>query len=398
MNDKSKTMCWTSRAYLLVVSIQCLFVVWRTDKLRYRTLIRELRFAFSNGVRGDFFKILFEHLLVPNYRLKANVKLGRPSFAVYRKFFELIQSVELHDAATLQKRKMPRYLLIRDGAMGDVLMLTPVVHALYAAHEGDISIDVATHAKVVFDNNPYVNQVMSPKQLIRGVHTYDVVIDLNGVYERMPNTHPVNAYAKVVLGVAEFSKKLELYPTPADIALIDEVVQKIGAPFVVVHQFSHDWPNRTIEPEVWAQAVDAMTASGSMKVVYVGTAQDLAPVRDAKHEDHRARYNLQQLSVLISKSQGFIGGDSGPSHVAATTDVPIVVFYTCAHHEARMPLREGGLFLPIFPALDCYGCLTRRSVPRLGYFCEREDNACVALAAHPKLKESIQNFLSKRPE
>lgn len=398
MTDKQITMRWTTWVYLVLVSVRCLFVVWRTDRPRYKALVRSLRTALSAGARGDFFKILFEQLLIPNYRLKASVKLGRPSLTVYRKFFELIQSVESSDVPAVQERKKPRYLLIRDGAMGDVLMLTPVVRALHTAHAGDISIDVVTHARVVFDHNPYVNQVISPKQLIRGVHTYDVVIDLNGVYERMPNTHPVNAYAKVMLGVSEFSKKLELYPTPADVALIDEVVQKIGAPFVVVHQFSHDWPNRTIDPAVWAQAVDAITASGSMKVVYVGTEQDLAPVCDAQHEDHRARYSLQQLSVLISKSQGFIGGDSGPSHVAATTDVPIVVFYTCAHHETRMPLREGGRFLPIFPALDCYGCLTRRTVPRLGYFCEREDNACVALAAHPKLKESIQNFLSKRFE
>lgn len=377
MTDKPITMRWTTWVYLVLVSLRCLFVVWRTDRPRYRALMRSLFMTLSAGARGDFFQILLEQLVIPNYRLKANIQLGRPSLTVYRKFFELIQSVESRDAPALQERNKPRYLLIRDGAMGDVLMLTPVVHALHTAHAGDVSIDVATHAAVVFDHNPYVNQVLSPKQLARGVRTYDVVVDLNGVYERMPNTHPVNAYAKVVLGAADFDKKLELYPTPADVALIDEVVKKIGAPYVVVHQFSHDWPNRTIASEVWAQALNAITASGTMKVVYVGTSQDLAPVRDAQHLDHRARYTLQQLSVLIAKSQGFIGGDSGPSHVAATTDVPLAVFYTCAHHEARMPLRAGGRFLPIFPQLDCYGCLTRRTLPRLGYFCERGDNVCV---------------------
>lgn len=392
MTDKPITMRWTTWVYLVLVSVRCLFVVWRADLPRYRALVRSLRIALSAGARGDFFKILFEQLLIPNYRLKASVKLGRPSLTVYRKFFELIQSVESADVLAVQERKKPRYLLIRDGAMGDVLMLTPVVRALHNAHAGDISIDVATHARVVFDHNPYVNQVMSPKQLARGVRTYDVVIDLNGVYERMPNTHPVNAYAKVVLGTADFDKKLALYPSSADVALIDETVKQIGSPYVVVHQFSHDWPNRTIATEVWAQALEAITASGWVKVVYVGTEQDLAPVRDTQHEDHRARYSLQQLSVLIARSQGFIGGDSGPSHVAATTDVPMAVFYTCAHHEARMPLRASGRFLPIFPDLDCYGCLTRRTLPRLGYFCERGDNACVALATYPQLRKSIQNF------
>lgn len=395
MTDKPITMRWTTWVYLVLVSVGCLFVVWRADRPRCCALVRSLRMALSAGARDDFFKILFEQLLIPNYRLKASVKLGRPSFTVYRKFFELIQSVESDDVLAVQERKKPRYLLIRDGAMGDVLMLTPVVRALHNAHAGDISIDVATHARVVFDHNPYVNQVISPKQLARGVRTYDVVIDLNGVYERMPNTHPVNAYAKVVLGTADLDKKLALYPSSSDVALIDEAVKQIGSPYVVVHQFSHDWPNRTIAAEVWAQTLEAITASGWVKVVYVGTEQDLAPVRDAQHEDHRARYSLQQLSVLIARSQGFIGGDSGPSHVAATTDVPMAVFYTCAHHEARMPLRASGRFLPIFPDLDCYGCLTRRTLPRLGYFCERGDNACVKQEAFPSLGESIGKFFTR---
>ena len=392
MTDKPNTMRWTTWLYLVLVSLRCLWSLWRTDRARCRALLRQLRLVFANSSWAGFFKTLCEQLLIPHYRLKPNIKLGRPSLTVYRKFFDLIQSVESGNAYAWQERKKPRYLLIRDGAMGDVLMLTPVVRALYRAHAGDIAIDVATHAGVVFDQNPYVQHVISPKQLARGVHTYDVVMDLNGVYERMPNTHPVNAYAKVVLGVADFDKKLELYPTPDDVALIDEVVHHIGGPFVVVHQFVHDWPNRTIAPEVWAQALDAITASGTVKVVYVGTAQDQAPVLDAQHEDHRARYTLQQLSVLIAKSQGFIGGDSGPSHVAATTDAPMAIFYTCAHHEARMPLREGGRFLPIFPDLDCYGCLTRRTIPRLGYFCERGDNACVS--AFSGVGVTVRDFLN----
>lgn len=378
MIDPHMKMRWTARVYLQLVSIKCLFVIWRADKQRCYTLVNDLRLAYGRGgSRHVFFKLLFEQVLIPNYRLKANVQLGRPSLTIYRKFFELIQSIESNDSPTLQERMKPRYLLVRDGAMGDVLMLTPVVHALHEAHAGEILIDVATHARAVFDNNPYVQHVMSPKQLARGVHTYDVVVDLNGMYERMPNTHPVNAYAKAVLGVRSFNKQLELYPSQDDVLLIDDVVQKIGTPFVVVHQFSHDWPNRTIAPAIWAQVTDAITTLGHLKIIYVGTSQDLAPVHSAQYEDHRARYNLQQLSLLISRSQGFIGGDSGPSHVAATTDVPIAVFYTCAHHEARMPLRETSKFLPIFPALDCYGCLTKRTIPRLGYFCERGDNACV---------------------
>lgn len=386
---------WAAWLYLLLVSIKGLFVMWRIDKARAYSLAKDLWFSYDReGSRNSFFRLLFEQVLIPNYRLKTGIRLGRPSVTIYRKFFDLIQSLESHDLQSLEERMKLRYLLIRDGAMGDVLMLTPVIHALHNAHEGDILIDVATHARAVFDNNPFVNQLLTPKQLARGVRTYDVVVDLNGLYERIPNMHPVNAYAKAVLGTLSFDKKLELYPSANDVLFIDDVVKRIGVPFVVVHQFSHNWPNRTISSAIWAQAIASITESGKLKVIYVGTTQDLAPVLGAQYEDHRARYTLQQLSLLISRSHGFIGGDSGPSHVAATTDVPIAIFYTCAHHEARKPLRDKGKFLPIFPALDCYGCLTKRTIPRPGYYCERGDNACVELVGASDLRASLINFFA----
>lgn len=388
---------WTLWAYLFAVSVKCLLAVWHADKSRCYALLKSMRLAYRRKESQVFFKLLFEQVLVPNYRLKADVRLGRPSVSIYRKFSEIFKYFELKNLVLDQEKIVPRYLLIRDGAMGDVLMLTPIVSALHAAHDGEISIDIATHSKAVFDNNPYVKQVIESRDLARSVTTYDVVVDFNGVYERMPNTHPVKAYAKLILNTnGHFDKKLQLYPSQADVYLMDEVINKIGGPFVVVHQFSHDWPNRTIPTSVWAQTLEAISTSRLLKVIYVGTAQDLAPVCSAQQEDHRGRYTLQQLSLLISKSEGFIGGDSGPSHVAATTDVPIVVFYTCAHHEARMPLRDGGKFLPIYPDIDCYGCLSKSTIPRPGYFCERGDNICVTLLAGQALSESVHNFFVQR--
>ena len=111
-------------------------------------------------------------------------------------------------------------------------------------------------------------------------------------------------------------------------------------------------------------------------VIQIGSPNDFAfQDRDGFH-DHRARYSVQELSLLIAASKGFIGVDSGPSHVAACTDVPMAVFFTCAHHDFRKPLRKNAKFLPLIPALDCYGCLTKNTMQRTNYYCERGDNAC----------------------
>ena len=379
--------------YFYILLIKALVQEWLKCPQETKTFVFEIWRAYRTKESKAFVRFVLRQLLIPHYRLKVKIKLGRPSPTIFRKFHEEIDGDEaLCGDVAVYARQQPKYLIIRDGAMGDVLMLTPVVRALYLRHEGDIAIDVATQARAVFNNNPYVSAVLDPKTLSRGVRTYDVVIDLNEVYERSPQAHPVNTYGKFVLGVCAFDKKLELYPTQEDIRRIDEVVVQIGTPYVVVHHFRHEWPNREIDSKVWDGVLDGFVQQSHLKVIYVGVERDHAYIKGPGFEDHRGRYSIQQLSLLIAKSDGFLGGDSGPSHIAATTNAAMCIFYTCAHHEARMPLRQGARFLPITPRINCYGCLTRHPVPRPGYFCKRGDNACVSAFDTQDVAVRILNF------
>ena len=49
--------------------------------------------------------------------------------------------------------------------------------------------------------------------------------------------------------------------------------------------------------------------------------------------------SLEELHVIMSRAQLFIGGDSGPLHVAATTAVPIVALFGPTLPERSMPWR-----------------------------------------------------------
>ncbi len=344
--------------------------------------------------RNDFFL----SLISKNFRLKTKIKLGRSSTTVYRKFYEQFQASNSYSQEkAVAERKCANYLIIRDGAMGDVLMLTPVIRELHRLHEGEIVIDVATHAKNVFFNSPYVARVLDPNSLCKGVRTYDVVIDLNHVYERSPNTHPVDAYAKCVFGKRHFDKQLAIYSSEKDDELVKQSVAEIAAPFLVVHYFKHEWPNREINRDIWRGLLFSLAKSLQCKIVFIGVDRDHAIEDNDVFLDYRGRYSIQQLKLLIDNSIGFFGGDSGPSHVAAATNAPMAVFYTCAHDEARKPLRTVGRFMPIIPNVDCYGCLTRNPIPRPGYLCERGDNACTSSFDVEKLKVEINQFFKVEP-
>jgi lipopolysaccharide heptosyltransferase II len=75
--------------------------------------------------------------------------------------------------------------------------------------------------------------------------------------------------------------------------------------------------------------------------------------------------NLQELRALVARSRVFIGGDTGPLHIAATTRTPIVGLYGPTLTERSAPWRDGAI-----PAasvhvdgLPCRPCEQRVCVP-----------------------------------
>lgn len=341
------------------------------------TLVCELTDFIKNAAKGGFSKAswnLFQIQVQPSYPNKVNLQLGRSSPPRFYRFATLFK--EFHQENRLTLPRKPSCLIMRNEALGDVLLVTPIIKALYEQRNGNIDIDVSTHYVDLFRGNPYVANVVHKNNLAKQVRDYDIVFNLNGVYENNPQQHIVQSYANCILGPLEFDAQPKLYPSAAEIYKIQKILKDFNRPFIVAHKPNHPWPNRQISEKIWQEMILNIHQQTQWDVIQIGSPNDFAfQDRDGFH-DHRARYSVQELSLLIAASKGFIGVDSGPSHVAACTDVPMAVFFTCAHHDFRKPLRKNAKFLPLIPALDCYGCLTKNTMQRTNYYCERGDNAC----------------------
>jgi len=76
-------------------------------------------------------------------------------------------------------------------------------------------------------------------------------------------------------------------------------------------------------------------------------------------------YDLAELRALVSRAAVYIGGDTGPLHVAATTDTPIVELLGPTLPERSRPWRAAHWFAEIVDAgaLPCRPCDQRRCVP-----------------------------------
>jgi len=76
-------------------------------------------------------------------------------------------------------------------------------------------------------------------------------------------------------------------------------------------------------------------------------------------------FDLAELRALASRAAVYIGGDSGPLHIAGTTTTPIVALFGPTLAERSMPWRDRRWFAEAVDAgpLECRPCRQRACVP-----------------------------------
>ena len=138
---------------------------------------------------------------------------------------------------------------------------------------------------------------------------------------------------------------------------------------------------------------------GLRAVVVVGSSTEAADIERVATEARRAParavaavgWPLPLVRALMERARVFIGGDSGPMHIAAATDVPIVAIFgpTLPVHWA--PWRPARLpFVAIEPGpLECRPCDQRVCAPG-DYRCLRGTAAAPVIAAARQLLETTR--------
>jgi ADP-heptose:LPS heptosyltransferase len=172
-----------------------------------------------------------------------------------------------------------------------------------------------------------------------------------------------------------------------------------GAEIIVLHAGAGNefrrWPE-----ESFSQVTSALSTTNDRRViVVVGSAAESATVERVVAGTRRrtpaarlvaaAGWPLAELRALFARASLFIGGDSGPMHVAATSDVPIVALFgpTLPVHWA--PWRPPHLpFIAIEPGpLECRPCDQRVCAPG-DFRCLRNTGPDRVIEAARRLLES----------
>lgn len=259
-------------------------------------------------------------------------------------------------------------MVVRDGALGDVILTTPVVRALREKYP-NAEISVVTGFPDVYKRNPNVQYI--GRKMLKQRDRYDLFFDLNSAYESDPQTHIVEAYAKVC-GVRDLVRSCheailpDVYPDAVDVEWAELALD--GGPWVAIHPGPTAWPGRNWPHERFLE-VAAFLAERGARVVLVGGA-------DAYHLpcdlDFRGKTSFHRLAALMAKADLFVGIDSAPMHLAVAARRPVVAVFGMIDPLYRL---SGDLLHIGVTALraevGCLGCHHYLPAPRVVSECFR---------------------------
>jgi heptosyltransferase-1 len=126
-----------------------------------------------------------------------------------------------------------------------------------------------------------------------------------------------------------------------------------------------------------------------VRVVLVGTEKDVPRAQEIQGKTPKSvlslagELNLVELRGLIGRAALFVGPDSGPMHIAATTSTPIVAFFGPTLPANFSPWQSRATLIE--KRLDCRPCKQRK--------CVTEDFRCLRSITVDEILKACRQYL-----
>jgi ADP-heptose:LPS heptosyltransferase/glycosyltransferase involved in cell wall biosynthesis len=289
----------------------------------------------------------------------------------------------------------------RTDAIGDVLMLTPVLHALKSENPHR-EIVIATNCGEVLRDSPDARPAVRHATIDR---------DLDLCYERSPAEHPTDSFARA-LGVKGSDYRPRIFPSTAERSWAKRVMP--GNRWCVIHpnigQDSKAWPGRNWRADNFnlvahrlaqgrQRCCPGQQVGSNWRFAVVGGAN--APAIPQAHLDLRGRTTLHELAAIIERAALFLGVDSAPMHLARAALVPLVAVFGSINPQLRLSPHRFEAGVTADPMrVGCLGCHHAHEPPRTSGKCLRDREYCMerltverVLEAVPKVLEAKRMYL-----
>lgn len=318
---------------------------------------------------------------------------------------------------------MKRVLLFKIGAIGDVIMTTPLVRALKKSHP-DYAIDylVGMHSQKVLENNPYINEVIgfdekiffdkrsfSALGLINRIRKrkYDIVFVLDksiytnvfasllGIpvrigFDRLGkegklltkkvfydgSMHEIRYYLKLLQATSKSNHKddlkTEIFPSINDKNIIKKIMRKHHLKrFIIIAPGGAKNPGQKASSKIWPHEKFIELIKGlKTTVVLVGDKGDIQIGKSIERQGKEqniinliGKTSIQQTSVLMRHADAIICNDTGALHMATTSNDRIIALFGPTDPKRFGPLSKKSMILHkktgCCPCNDIFGSFKR---------------------------------------
>lgn len=311
-----------------------------------------------------------------------------------------------------------RILIIKLSAIGDVIHALPVAPALKQCFpQAKITWIVEPPAYELLTNNPYIDEIIvfeknkykSLKNLYRYApgfvsalreRKFDLALDLQGLFKSAaisyisdtlhrlvycnareysdkvgrkvigPNSegHVVDRYLDVVrelgcnITVPEFVVNITEQESASAESIARQAGLTLGSPYIVLMPGTN-WPNKCWPVDKFAQLSDRLFANNLIPVFVGGKAEknmisEIFAQTAVLPIDLTGKTTLKQLAFIIKNARVVVAGDTGPMHLAAALNIPVVALFGPTDPKRNGPYGSGHLVLT--PNRSCLGCWRRQ--------------------------------------
>lgn len=284
---------------------------------------------------------------------------------------------------------VPRILLIRLSAIGDVVRVLPALHAIRDTFP-HAQIDWAIEGKSadIVQGNPLLDRVLvfeRPAEFRAGARAfwrfcrqiranrYDIVVDFHGIFKSgmislmagVPDrygfarprgremsflaanhrvTLPSNDLNRVeenlrlsdaLCGKRPASSNVTIYVEPEVQDQVNDYTDEIfdGGKRIVAMHVPVDRPEKQWPLGHYAALADMLLADGRFEVLLTWGPGQLASAESVVRQSRRQPVlapeipDLKHYAALINRADLYVGGDTGPMHIAAIMGTPVVAIF-----------------------------------------------------------------------
>jgi lipopolysaccharide heptosyltransferase I len=292
--------------------------------------------------------------------------------------------------------------------VGDIVHALPAVSALGETFpEAEIDWVVETRFAELLENNPFIHQLVkldtlgwrgklgsaeTPRDVIKSFRAlrhpeYDVALDFQGLWKsaliaRFSRSRKRVGFAEYWLrepGAAVFYTERvaphnRQHVIEQNLALVEhvgahagrwnfplprrpedegyvkkELVQLGGQDFMIINP-GGGWTAKCWAPENYAELIQRLEAEIPWKILLTGSPAEVPTLQEIlqRAEGRRAVYfpsTLLQFVALARRARLFVGGDTGPLHLAAAVGAPVVAIYGPTDFTRNGPFSQSDIVL-----------------------------------------------------